>query len=121
MGGGSETLILEPIGADLFIPDITGGVARTITASKNDVQHIPAVLIPDEDGLVYIVRKLTPTECAALQGFPKDWASVVPHSDTAEYKMWGNGMALPCMLYIMEGIAEVMSNEEHRRDTEAEA
>jgi site-specific DNA-cytosine methylase len=27
-----------------------------------------------------------------------------PHSDSAEYKMWGNGMALPCVLYIMRGI-----------------
>lgn len=90
-------------------------------ASRSDVQHIPSVLIPDEDGTAYIVRKLTPTECAALQGFPKDWASVVPHSDTAEYKMWGNGMALPCMLYIMEGIAEVMSDREHQHDTTQEA
>jgi DNA (cytosine-5)-methyltransferase 1 len=91
-----------------------------------------------------IVRRLTPTECAKLQGFPPDWCSDIsvpnptesdisfwqgvwdtyqiingkkpksvkqivtrlkhPHSDSAEYKMWGNGMALPCVLYIMRGI-----------------
>ena len=28
-----------------------------------------------------------------------------PHSDTAEYKMWGNGVALPCVLYVLTGIA----------------
>ena len=28
-----------------------------------------------------------------------------PDSDSAEYKMWGNGVALPCVLYVMEGIA----------------
>lgn len=28
-----------------------------------------------------------------------------PHSDSAEYKMWGNGVALPCVMYVMEGIA----------------
>lgn len=26
-----------------------------------------------------------------------------------EYKMWGNGMAFPCMLYIMEGVQEVLA------------
>lgn len=31
------------------------------------------------------------------------WASDIPHSDAQEYKMWGNGMALPNALYIMEG------------------
>lgn len=57
----------------------------------------------------YLIRKLTPTECASLQGFPKDWCADVPHSDSAEYKMWGNGMALPCMLYVMEGIQELLA------------
>ena len=28
------------------------------------------------------------------------------HTDSAEYKMWGNGIALPNALYVMEGIAE---------------
>lgn len=46
-----------------------------------------------------------------LQGFPADWAADIPHSDSAEYKMWGNGMALPCMLYIMEGLAAELSEE----------
>jgi DNA (cytosine-5)-methyltransferase 1 len=97
----------------------------------------------------YIVRRLTPTECARLQGFPDEWGhpnhmdaitdgdyrfwlnvrkthaeiNGKPtkdytrqqmltwynklHTDSAEYKMWGNGIALPCALYVMEGIAEV--------------
>lgn len=29
------------------------------------------------------------------------------HTDSAEYKMWGNGIALPCAKFIMEGIAEL--------------
>ena len=95
----------------------------------------------------YIVRRLTPTECARLQGFPSWWGIVNPvenltdedyafwldvrntyaeingkatkeytreqmlawynklHSDSAEYKMWGNGIALPNALYVMQGIA----------------
>lgn len=98
----------------------------------------------------YIVRRLTPTECARLQGFP-DWWGEIPkkdnltddeytfwlnvrntyakinnkttkeyskeqmlswynklHSDSSEYKMWGNGIALPNALYVMQGIAEVV-------------
>lgn len=98
----------------------------------------------------YIVRRLTPTECARLQGFP-DWWGEIPkkdnltddeyafwlnvrnthakinnkttkeyskeqmlswynklHTDSAEYKMWGNGIALPNALYVMQGIAEVV-------------
>lgn len=94
----------------------------------------------------YIVRRLTPTECARLQGFPDKWghpdkketltddeyrfwlevrnthaaingkavkeytnAQMLTwynklHSDSAEYKMWGNGIALPNALYVMQGI-----------------
>ena len=64
-----------------------------------------------------ILRRLTPTECARLQGMPDWWCDDVPHSDSAEYKMWGNGMALPCVLYVMEGVAkyltEMEENDEH--------
>lgn len=53
-----------------------------------------------------IVRRLTPLECCRLQGFPDWWCDGVEGSDSAQYKMWGNGIALPCALYVMEGIAE---------------
>lgn len=56
----------------------------------------------------YIVRRLTPLECCRLQGFPDWWEDGVDGSDSARYKMWGNGMALPCVLYVMEGIADGM-------------
>ena len=94
----------------------------------------------------YIVRRLTPTECARLQGFPDWWCDDLgtkhpsseevyewykifethrkitgssnkpktekqirafleePHSDSAEYKMWGNGVALPCVYFVLSGI-----------------
>ena len=91
-----------------------------------------------------IVRRLTPTECARLQGFPDWWCADLgtekpsdeglnfwhkvfktysevtgckmksdkqitkwlrdPHSDAAEYKMWGNGVALPCVWFVLCGI-----------------
>ena len=101
----------------------------------------------------YIVRRLTPTECCRLQGFPDGWGEIdykesfskeecnfwnevrktyaefagKPvkeyteeqllkwynglHTDSAEYKMWGNGLSLPCALYVMEGIAEVLNED----------
>ena len=52
----------------------------------------------------YIVRRLTPTECARLQGFPDWWTDDIPGSDSAQYKMWGNGQALPCELAVFIGI-----------------
>lgn len=33
------------------------------------------------------------------------------HTDAAEYKMWGNGIALPCARYVMEGIALELEKE----------
>ena len=55
------------------------------------------------------LRRLTPTECGRLRGMPDWWCEDVPHSDSAEYKMWGNGMALPCVLYVMENVVSVLS------------
>ena len=95
-------------------------------------------------GIGYTVRRLTPTECARLQGFPDNWCADLgtekptdeemyfwhkvfktfatvtgckmksnaqiakwlrnPHSDAAEYKMWGNGVALPCVWFVLSGI-----------------
>lgn len=55
----------------------------------------------------YIVRRLTPLECCRLQGMPDFWTDGVEGSDAARYKLWGNGMALPNALYVMEGISEV--------------
>lgn len=34
-----------------------------------------------------------------------------PASDSGLYKMWGNGIALPCAMFVMEGIAEVLKEE----------
>lgn len=56
----------------------------------------------------YLVRRLTPLECCRLQGFPDWWEAGVEGSDSARCKMWGNGMALPCVLYVMEGIVDEM-------------
>lgn len=100
----------------------------------------------------YIVRRLTPTECARLQGFPDFWGHLkkkekmtnreaefwqnvyVTHqvvvggkkkeevklksreqllkwyndlwTDSSEYKMWGNGVALPCVRVPIHNMAK---------------
>jgi len=59
----------------------------------------------------YIVRRLTPTECARLQGFPDWWCDGAKGSDTAIYKLWGNGIALPCAVDVMQRITEELLND----------
>jgi len=117
----------------------------------------------------YIVRRLTPTECARLQGFADRWGDIdqkdsftdeeyrfwcdvyltkqiiegkvecdengclrfksskKPYkhktvvqllkwynnlqTDSSEYKMWGNGIALPCALFVIQGIADILIGE----------
>ncbi|MBP3406737.1 MAG: DNA cytosine methyltransferase, partial [Kiritimatiellae bacterium] len=58
----------------------------------------------------YIIRRLTPLECCRLQGFPDWWEDGVEGSDSARYKMWGNGMALPNMLHVMKGIVRMQED-----------
>lgn len=53
----------------------------------------------------YIVRRLTPIECARLQGFPDDWCEGLGGSDSAIYKAYGNGLALPCAYDVLRRIA----------------
>ena len=107
----------------------------------------PPLINDSTDGVEYIVRRLTPQECALLQGMPTWWCEDIgienpteedmafwrdvfethrlavssekkpktdkqilkwlknPHSDSAEYKMWGNGIALPCAFFVLSGIA----------------
>ena len=113
------------------------------TLMARDYKDPPVV---NETEPEYIVRRLTPTECARLQGFPDWWCARLetdepteeeiefwtevfeihrsvmgtsskpksrnqivkwlknPHSDSAEYKMWGNGVALPNVYFVLSGI-----------------
>ena len=60
----------------------------------------------------YIVRRLTPLECCRLQGFPDWWEDGADGSDSARYKMWGNGIALPCAADVLGRIAKEMSKHD---------
>ena len=112
----------------------------TDTLVATDYKDPPVV------GTEYIVRRLTPTECARLQGFPDWWCADLgtenpteediafwrsvfethrkimgtstkpktdnqlikwiknPHSDSAKYKMWGNGINLNIAVFVLSGI-----------------
>ncbi len=112
---------------------------HTLSATDN---RAPTIILK-KPPRKYIIRRLTPTECARLQGFPDTWGHLAPynpddaefweevrktdleirgkqhrpvksiekwyeklHTDSAEYKMWGNGLALPNAEYVLRGIAE---------------
>lgn len=55
------------------------------------------------------VRRLTPTECARLQGFPDDYLDITyrnkPAADGPKYKALGNSWAVPCVTWIGQRIA----------------
>ena len=51
-----------------------------------------------------LIRRLTPTECERLQGFPDGWTDIPGASDSARYRALGNSVAIPCVEFIMQGI-----------------
>ena len=119
--------------------------ANTLVAS--DWKDPPLVNDLPNDEPVYIVRRLTPVECARLQGFPDWWCADLaitdpsdeeiafwtevwetwrqvtnpkgkpktekqirkwladPYTDSAEYKLWGNGVSEPVVYFVLSGIA----------------
>lgn len=50
------------------------------------------------------IRRLTPTECERLQGFPDGWTD--GQADTQRYKQLGNAVAVPVVEWIMKRIME---------------
>ena len=129
---------------------------HTLQAGQS-LNFTPSVLMDRKPLRKYIIRRLTPTECARLQGFPDDWGHIVKkqsftsdeykfwlnvrnthaaingktvkdyteaqmvtwynklHTDSAEYKMWGNGIALPPALYCMQGIQDALERMETKK------
>ena len=60
------------------------------------------------------VRRLTPTECARLQGFPDDWNDWL--SDSARYRQFGNAVAVPVVKWIAERIVKYGKPEATNRE-----
>ena len=132
------------IGRDVFN---AGANAKFAPSIDNELQPPMTARGPGAVQQGYAVRRLTPTECARLQGFPDWWCADLgtenpaeeemqfwrdvfethrkimgtakkpktdnqirkwlrnPHTDSAEYRMWGNGCSLPIVFYVLFGIA----------------
>lgn len=52
-----------------------------------------------------LIRRLIPTECERLQGYPDGWTALPGASDSARYKSLGNSVAIPCVDFVMRGIS----------------
>ena len=61
--------------------------------------------------VVLLIRRLTPLECERLQGFPDYWTKIPGASDSARYKAIGNSVAIPCVDYVINGMAVVLRNQ----------
>lgn len=67
---------------------------------------------PSRDTLaVFLIRRLTPLECERLQGFPDRWTDLPGASDSARYTAPGNSVAIPCVEFIMAGIARAAEGD----------
>lgn len=151
MGTGGNNVPILIIGGHYY----DDGKSGTLRAKPGDNQQI----IMYENVKYIIIRRLTPTECGRLQGFPDGWADNLetenitaddidywklifqqhteslgivkkdktdnqikkwlsnPESDTAKYKMWGNGIALPCAVFVMQGIAHELQRRSMKEIT----
>ncbi len=83
----------------------------TVTATQTARQYKDATdLVYDESKpFAYLIRRLTPLECERLQGFPDGWTDIPGASDSARYKALGNSVAIPCVDYIMHGVAAALN------------
>lgn len=88
------------------------GQAWEVTGALNCMHDQQAILTKAKPPRKYILRRLTPLECGRLQGFPDNWCEGVEGSDSAKYKMWGNGIALPCAVDVLGRLAEELEMEE---------
>ncbi|MEG0092111.1 MAG: DNA cytosine methyltransferase, partial [Oscillospiraceae bacterium] len=58
-----------------------------------------------------LVRRLTPLECERLQGFPDGWTKIPKAADSPRYKALGNSVAIPCVDFVMRGIAYFLKKQ----------
>ena len=90
------------------------------TLVRSDHKGISNQYVNDDKcivGGINLIRRLTPLECERLQGFPDGWTNIPFASDSARYKALGNSVAIPCVEFVMKGIATVLKIEKakHRR------
>lgn len=108
-------VIAQSVGADLYNGTLTGDKAVTLTTAtgQGGANTGPSVI---EKIIRWIVRRLTPTECERLQGYPDGWTDLGEwidskgkthkDADTPRYKALGNSIALPQWYYVLGGISD---------------
>ncbi len=67
---------------------------------------------------IHLVRRLTPLECERLQGYPDYFTNVANGSDSARYKALGNSVAIPCVSFLMRGMAYFLKKQYAEVDVE---
>ena len=86
-----------------------------VVSTESARQHKDAtdlIFQPDDDSSdIQLIRRLVPRECELLQGYPPSWTELPGASDSARYKALGNSVAIPCVEYLMQGIALVLRAE----------
>ena len=102
-------LVLDISGLDCRSGSENGDISGTLQSGSNgnSLNSIHPVRTGER------VRRLTPLECERLQGFPDGWTDIPGASDSARYKALGNSVAIPCVDFVMRGIAYCL-----RRDRE---
>ena len=80
-----------------------------VTSTQSARQHKDATdLVLQGTDHPRLIRRLTPLECERLQGFPDGWTDIPNASDSSRYKALGNSVAIPCVDYVLQGIALVL-------------
>ena len=79
------------------------------TQSARQYKDATDLVYDSSKPFAYLIRRLTPLECERLQGFPDGWTDIPGASDSARYKALGNSVAIPCVDYIMHGVAAALN------------
>jgi DNA (cytosine-5)-methyltransferase 1 len=98
--------VAQPVGTDVYNGNLTGDIAATMGTPGSSINASgPTVMVN------MAVRRLTPTECERLQGFPDGytnipWRKADDSPDGPRYKALGNSWAVPVVRWIGSRIQE---------------
>lgn len=92
--------------------DAVEDLSPTLRSGEFHTSHANGGVMPAfQQGMT--VRRLTPTECERLQGFPDGWTAVGASgkamSDSARYRMLGNAVTVPVAAWIGQRIVTALS------------
>ena len=107
-GGNNLPILLDTHDRFFSRQRVDAFMESTVTSTESARQHKDAtdlVLQETETERPLLIRRLTPLECERLQGFPDSWTELQGASDSARYRALGNSVAIPCVEYIMRGLA----------------